>query len=209
MAEYISLRAYARRRGVALSAVQKAIESRRVHGPAIRESGERITGIDPELADQQWARNTDPVEAARNGKLVDAPAPLQLSAPGGETPRAPAADRGGNDAPAAGDQGDYLAARAKREGFLAKQAELDYLEQVGLLVPSADVEREFSEIFGQLKSSVMRIPDSAAQALAAETDPARINRLLSDSLRKTLDEFSRRLTDAAAGGAAEREVALP
>lgn len=198
----MSLRAYARHRGVALSAVQKAIETRRV--TAIREEGGRITGIEQNQADAQWAKNTDPVEAARNGKL-EQPAPaLQLSAPGGEAPKPPA----GEAAPASGDQGDYLAARAKREGFLAKQEELNYLEQIGTLVSSADVEREFSEIFGQLKSNVMRIPDSAAQALAAEADPARVNRMLSEQLRKVFDEFSRRLTDAVAGGAAGREVAL-
>lgn len=195
----MSLRAYARSRGVSLNAVQKAIESRRV--TAIREEGGRITGIEKNQADAQWSKNTDPVEMARNGKLDPQPVPpapeKTSSAPSEPSPP-----------PAAGDQADYLAARAKREGFLAKQAELEYLEQVGTLVPSADVEREFSEIFGQLKSGVMRVPDSVAQAIAAEADPLRINRVLSDALRKVFDEFSRRLTDAAAAGAARREVAL-
>lgn len=203
---FISLRAYARKRGCRLSAVQKAIESRRVHGEAIREEGERVTGIDPELADKQWAANTDPVEAARNGKLDQpaAAAPLQLSAPAGETPKA------ASDAPqpATGDQGDYLAARAKREGFLAKQAELDYLEQVRLLVSSADVERELTEIFGELKSVVLRIPDGVAQAVAAENDPTRVSRVIGDRLRKVFDEFSNRLANAASGGAAGREATL-
>lgn len=198
MEQWMSLRAYARSRGVSLNAVQKAIESRRV--TAIREEGGRIVGIEKNLADQQWAANTDPVEAARNGKLDPQPvtaAPEKQATSPSEPP------------PAAGDQAVYLEARAKREGFLAKQAELDYLEQIGTLVPSADVEREFSEIFGQLKSGVMRVPDSVAQAIAAEADPLRINRVLSDALRKVFDEFSRRLTDAAAAGAAQREVALP
>jgi hypothetical protein len=199
--EWMSLRAYARHRGVALSAVQKAIESRRV--TAIREEGGRITGIERNLADEQWTKNTDPVEAARNGKLDQAS--LQLSAPSQGSPDKPAS---GEPPASTGDQGDYLAARAKREGFLAKQAELDYLEQIGMLVSSADVEREFSEIFGQLKSGVMRIPDGISQALAAETDPTRVNRLLADRLRKAFDEFSSRLTDAAAGGAAGREATL-
>src|SRR5688500_6681009 len=117
MEQWMSLRAYARHRGVALSAVQKAIESRRV--TAIREEGGRITGIEKNAADEQWAKNTDPVEAARNGKLEHLAPSASSPAP---TQEKPAADPQG--AAASGDQGDYLAARAKREGFLAKQAEL-------------------------------------------------------------------------------------
>jgi hypothetical protein len=109
----------------------------------------------------------------------------------------------------AGDQGDYLAARAKREGYLAKQAELDYLEQIGRLVPSEEVEREVAEIFSQLKSNVFLISDRKAQILAAEGDPVRVHRLLSDEFRTVFDEFSGRLASEAAAGAAEREAAGP
>jgi hypothetical protein len=197
---WMSLRAYARHRGVALSAVQKAIESRRV--TAIREEGNRITGIEKNQADEQWAKNTDPVEAARNGKLeLTPPAAAQQT----EKPAAPAEQKPAAD----GDAAEYLAARAKREGFLAKQAELDYLEQIGKLVSTAEVEREFSEIFSQLKNSVFRIADSKAQILAAETDPARVNRQLSDAFRTVFDELSNRFASEAAGGASERAAALP
>jgi len=221
----MSLRAYARYRGVALSAVQKAIETRRV--TAIREEGGRITGIERHQADEQWGKNTDPVEAARNGKLgapASVPAPGPASAdvktdPGpavGSDPGAAnsGAAPGGADlalvgGAGAGDQGDYLAARAKREGYLAKQAELDYLEQIGRLVPSEEVEREVAEIFSQLKSNVFLISDRKAQILAAEGDPVRVHRLLSDEFRTVFDEFSGRLASEAAAGAAEREAAGP
>jgi hypothetical protein len=224
MEEWMSLRAYARYRGVALSAVQKAIETRRV--TAIREEGGRITGIERHQADEQWGKNTDPVEAARNGKL-GAPASVPTpglasadvktdpaaaaavgSAAGAGAPNGEAAPGGGEMAPS-GDQGDYLAARAKREGYLAKRAELDYLEQIERLVPSEEVEREVAEIFSQLKSNVFLISDRKAQILAAEGDPVRVHRLLSDEFRTVFDEFSGRLASEAAAGAAEREAAGP
>jgi hypothetical protein len=105
------------------------------------------------------------------------------------------------EVPASGDQADYLAARAKREGFMAKQAELDYLEKIGVLVSTAEVEREYSEIFSTLKSSVFRIADSKAQILAAETDPARVNRHLMDAFRAVFDELSNRFArEAEAAG---------
>lgn len=195
---FIALRAYARRRAVRLSAVQKAIESRRVHGAAIREEGGRITGIDPELADQQWAQNTDPVEAARSGKLPPAAVPV-APAPGA-TLEKPAAEL-------AGDQGNFLAARLKGVELDNRMKELNELERVGVLVARAVVNQEFSEIFSQLKSAVFRVPDRKAQALAAETDPVRVHRMLSDELRTIFDEFSRQLTEPAAGMADDADMA--
>ena len=213
MADYISLRAYARRRGVALSAVQKAIDSRRV--TAIREEGDRITGIDPLEADKQWAANTDAIEAARNGKFLEAPAghvsppPAATSAPGGEKPSGDKADQ------AAGDQGNFLAALIKEAELRGELLELDKLERMYELGPWTEIEAEFGEIFTQLRSAVFHIPDRKAQALAGETDPVRVHRLLTDELRAVFDEFSRRLSEAAATGlvgdarmAAESEVAL-
>jgi len=229
MEEWMSLRAYARHRGVRLSAVQKAIETRRV--TAIREKNGRVNGIEKHQADEQWGKNTDPVEAARNGKLV-APATVQAPSQASadvKTDPVPAAPVGsdagaanseaapggadlllvGGAGTGAGDQGDYLAARAKREGYLAKQAELDYLEQIGRLVPSEEVEREVAEIFSQLKSNVFLISDRKAQILAAEGDPVRVHRLLSDEFRTVFDEFSGRLASDATAGIAEREAAGP
>jgi hypothetical protein len=205
MAEFISLRAYARHRQCTLSAVQKAIDSRRVHGDAIRVDGQRITGIDPELADRQWAENTDALESARNGKD---PGALQLSAPAAASPDKPAAEP-------TGDQGSFLAARVKEAELRGELLELDKLERIGELLPRAVVQEEFAEIFAQLKNAAFRIPDQKAQALAGETDPVRIHRVLSDALRKVFDEFSSRLNqpvalvadDAALAG--EREALLP
>src|SRR5579864_2617541 len=48
----LSLRAYSRHRGVALSAVQKAIKTRRI---SVLPDGK----IDSDQADSQWARNTE------------------------------------------------------------------------------------------------------------------------------------------------------
>jgi len=230
MEDWIGLRAYARHRRVALSAVQKAIATKRVTVIRRNERG-HVIAIERHAADQQWTANTDPVEAARNGKLEAPPpgaaAPLPDTAcqvDGGLESRAAAGNAMSGAAvgevPAgvaaaskasAGieDQGDYLAARAKREGFLAKQAELDYLEKIGVLVATAEVQREMSEIFTQLKSNVFRISDRKAQILAAEADPARVHRLLSEEFRTVFDEFSNRLSGDAAAGTAEREAALP
>lgn len=204
--QWVSLRAYARHRGVRLSAVQKAIESQRV--TAIREEGGRITGIDLVEADKQWAANTDATESLRNGKTAAA---LQLTpapGPGGEKQQ-PAAG-----APLPGDQGDFLAARVREAQLRGEILELDKLERIEELLPRSVVSKMFSEIFSELKSAVSRIPDRKAQALAGEVDPARVHRILSDEIRAVFDDYSRRLAGPAgladdASVARERETVLP
>mgnify|MGYP001563191243 FL=1 len=249
MEEWISLRAYARHREVALSAVQKAIESQRVTAVR-RDAGGRLSSIEMHEADRQWSANTDPVEAARNGKF-SAPAgdllASQLNTPPakgaaastladagagtrqgsgasaheanpGSTADAPGVSNGGEaGGVAAGgvgpggattDQGDYLAARAKREGYLSEMARLDHLERLGLLVSTAEVEQEMAEIFGQIKTSVLRVADRKAQILAAESDPQRVHRILNDEFRTAFDELSSRFAAVAAGGTEEPAPAL-
>ena len=176
----------ARRTGRSPRAAANAIADGRIPASAVRrdERG-HVEAIEFHAAAAGLKANTDPVEALRNRKLGQAAASADL---------VPSAAAVGAAAPArSGDEGDYLAARAKREGFLAKEAELRYLELIGRLVSSEEVEREVAEIFGQLKSNVFLIADRKAQILAAESDPVRVHRLLSDEFRTVFDEFSGRL----------------
>jgi len=208
----ISLREFARRRGVSLGAVQKAIKTGRVTAVEHDQRG-RTIGIDEALASEQWAKNTDLVEAARNGKLpMQAPAARELDMPlanSAAVEEAPAAAPASAPASGSADQAEYLAARAKREGFQAETAKLDHLERLGLLVSSVAVEQEIGEIFGEVKSNVFRIADRRAQVLAAETDPVRVHRLLSDEFRMVFDELSHRFGADTPGGAEEPSPAMP
>lgn len=197
MSEFVSLREFSRRLDVRLSAVQKAIRTGRVVSVK-RDAGGRLVGVDPVLGLQEWARNTDPCEAAKSGKVIEAPLmatqqlPLQVQT---------SAQNNSDAEPAAPGYQDH---RAKREKHLADIAELEYLERVKTLVAAADVEREITEIFRLLKSNIFRIVDRKAQMLATESDPTRIERLLRAELTLVFDECSRGLDDAVAGGTEER-----
>jgi hypothetical protein len=83
--EWVSLREFARRRGVSLQAVQKAIASGRVTAVKRADPGPegqpgRILAIEVTAATQQWNRNTDPTEAAKSGKIIMAPAVVHAGA---------------------------------------------------------------------------------------------------------------------------------
>jgi hypothetical protein len=228
MAELMGRNEYARHRGCAPNAVSKAIDSGRIKAAVVYDAAGKFEGINWEAADALWAMNTDPGEAAKNGKFYVVPpaaqAPADPAAPLAVVAAAPspeAAVPAVAAAPgAAGMEGEpdllsasresqddnnatYLAARARKEQFAAKSAELAYLQTIGKLVDVAAVRSQLMEALGQLKTSAMRIPDRKAQMLAAETDPARVNRILSEELRSVFDECSRQFADDAAGGIEE------
>lgn len=226
--KWISLRAYARHRGVALAAVQKAIESGRVTAVRRNAAG-RLKGVDQVAADEQWLANTDPVESAkttdslRAASLAAAAGVLPfgaLAAPRAEALAPPAAEAGvssagGAAAPqaaaadpeAVGKDFGYFEARAKREQFQAKQAELQYLEAIGQLVPKAELQQAAFRRYRAIRDKLLNIPDRLGAILAAETDPHRVHSLLGKEIQQVLHELSDDARAEAARGAAERVAA--
>ena len=76
----LSIRAYARHRGVSHVAVKKAIDSGRI-------TPEADGTLDPERADAEWAKNTEAPRAGTRARLVRATVPQETtgSAPAGDT----------------------------------------------------------------------------------------------------------------------------
>lgn len=242
---WVSLREFARNRGVRLSAVQKAIESGRVTAVKRDEKG-RLKAIELNRAMAEWNGNTDLDQAARAGAplLVEVNGPstavttalrgqehacvheINTSAEAGTAsggvqdvagPGQSNASGTGNDAtvaPASGSGGDakdphgYLEARADRERTQAKNAELDYLERVGELVSVTAVREETFSVFRKIRDNIVGIGARLAPRIAAETDPVRVEHLINEETRKALDELSRALGVAAAGGVGECSPSL-
>ena len=105
----MSLRQYAKHRGVALSAVQKAIQSGRISTVA-------DGGVDSELADGDWERNTTAHAPAVTRRL----------------------DQEEDDGPTSG-ASQYTKARAVREHYQARLAKIDYEERTAKLVSKDEV----------------------------------------------------------------------
>lgn len=64
----MSLRAYARRRGVSAPAVSKAIKTGRLR-ESVTHAGGKVAIADPELADLEWEMNTAPRSDGTGGDL--------------------------------------------------------------------------------------------------------------------------------------------
>lgn len=175
----LTLRAYARHRGVSLRAVQKAIRSGRI---STREDGR----IDAGAADADWARNTAPrpqpagqPSPSRNPHSIEritcAPIP-----------------RDSVDSPSRTDSGgvEYARARAVREGYLARLTKIDYEERSGKLISRDEVEVAAFNKYRTFRDGMLNIPDRLAAMLAAENSPVRVHELLTAEIRKALQEFS-------------------
>jgi len=123
----MSLRAYARHRGVALSAVQKAIASGRIHP-------EPDGSIDPIKADAQWDRHTRTAQPTTPRVTTARPPPVSQPAAPPPMPQASDDARGV----------DYHKARAVRETYSARLAKLEFEERTGKLISKDEVDIKYS-----------------------------------------------------------------
>jgi len=178
----VSQRAYARLRGVALSAVQKAIATKRI-------TPNPDGSIDPERANQEWERNTFA------GKTLH-----QATRPQGSSVSAPP-PRGGPAIPVQPDVSSdpvaaYLRARAVSETFKAKTAQLEYEERAGKLIQATkagEYAAHWSAIVGDALSAY---PDRVAPLVAAARTEAEIHRILVGETNALRRKMAKAISDA-------------
>lgn len=218
MADWVSLREFARRRDVTLRAVQVAIASGRVTAVRRNDAG-RLTAIDADEAARQWNANTDPELALRTGTVVPppnetpkreesatgmsaAPAdPRRLGAVGADAPlpdaQQPSGDEGAS--PERGSESDsFHRDRAENERIKRINGELDLAERLKRLGKVEDFRRAGLEAAMQAQDALMRLPERLAPLLAAETDPVRCHALLAREIRVVLDGLAERARQLAA-----------
>lgn len=164
----MSLRSYARHRGVALSAVQKAIATGRIHP-------EPDGSIDPIKADAQWNQNTRSALPA-SGKA-------SATRPSVEPPH-------GDD-----DIGvDYHKARAVREAYAARLARLEFEERSGKLISKEEVSAKYFQLARKLRDRLQQIPRKVAPEIVAlvvaDPDVRGVTELLEVAIREALEELS-------------------
>ena len=237
MEEWIGVRELGRRTARTHTAIQKAIADGRIPARAVRrpETG-RIRAVELHAAVQALRENTDPAEALRNGKTLPQTSGLGGNVPGiaerGSTEAggtAPGAGRADARAATAGQAGvtagqgqqgerdpqevkprdpdGYLEARAKREQFAARQAEVDFLKAIGLLVSVDEMRKVGARRYRGMRDTLLGIADREADRLAAERDPAQVHAILTQAIKQALHELADDAEAESAGGVAERVAA--
>ena len=180
----ISQRAYARLRGVALSAVQKAIQTKRITPNADGT-------LDPERANQEWERNTF---AGKTLHLAASPKVAPRSAP-------PPPSRGGSGMPSSPEVSSdpvaaYLRARAVSETFKAKTAQLEYEERAGKLIQATKAGEYAAHWSASVGDALSAYPDRLAPLVAAAKTEAEIHRILAGETSALRRKMAKAISDA-------------
>ena len=174
----MSLRAYARHRGVALSAVQKAIASGRIHP-------EPDGSIDPIKADAQWDRHTRTAQPTTPRVTTTRPPPVSQPAAPPPMPQASDDARGV----------DYHKARAVRETYSARLAKLEFEERTGKLISKDEVDIKYFQLARQLRDRMQQIPRKVAPEIVAlvvaDPDVRGVTDILDVAIREALEDLAR------------------
>lgn len=169
----MSLRAYARHRGVSGPAVLAARDKGRLVECFRDGSGAMTAQIQSAtLADQEWERKTD---------LSRAPIPVRQRTAGLVVSAPPADD--GDAVP------DMADASAREKHWRAKLAELKFKEAAGELVPAAGVRSELEGVFRSCRTRLLGIPSRARQLLPG-LSVADVGKL-EDLVREALEDLAR------------------
>ena len=162
-------------RGCSLTAVQKAIASKRI---TTLPDGT----IDPERANREWARTRSPDTRSigrRPRRTYGAASPM---------PEPPAAT---------GDPvAQYLRARAVKTSFEARTAQLEYEERAGKLIQAVRASEYAASFSAIVKDHLQARADRLAPMLAAVNDEKAIHRLLKNDDEAVLRKVSKAIADA-------------
>lgn len=179
----MSLREYARHRGVSLAGVQKAIKSGRISVSRIQQRGSReFPIVDADECDTMWQQNTDPVQqrvATRAEKygakyastheeatpsFSEDPAPVH-----NPLPQSPAKAQ-------TGQYGEmYTKGRAIREQYAARMAALDYAAKTGKLVDIEKLKVKLFNVSNEVQRSLLGIRSRVCSRIVAEYQTAIMN----------------------------------
>lgn len=132
--------------------------------------------VDPKIGMKQWEANRSLVAAAKN--------------PSGKKATKKEGSFFKYESPPKVDQdGDLTMAEAERREKVYKSqlSELKYLEQAGKLIEVDKVQRRAFELGRSVRDAIMQIPTRFAHELAAETDPHKLEIMLTKQLQKVLE----------------------
>ena len=172
--ELISQAEYARRRGCTEGAVRRAVRDGRI---ALFDGK-----VDPVAADAQWARNTRPRAGSEPGAGAAGPG-LGAEAGGGASAGAP--EREDEDG-----SGGYWVSKARREAAEADLAEMKLAEQRRSLISVKAVSDQLALDYATTREGLLQLPSRMGSTLAAETDPAAVERLLRTEIHQALTRLA-------------------
>ncbi len=157
----LSLRAYARHRGVSETAVRKAIKSGRI---TKNKNGK----VDPKIADQEWQKNTDPAQI-KTANIAE--------------------KTNNNFSSLAGPS--YQQSRAIKEAYSAKLIRLEFEKESKKLISVDNVKISAFNAARITRDRILNIPDRVIPQLVGKTNIFEMKEILKSELIKALEELSK------------------
>jgi hypothetical protein len=179
--EVVTLREFARRIGVSLTAIQKGVKTGRIQAITDSATG-KITGIDFESQAPAWSANSKhpqkrPHNISGGRPRNDGQAPAKPQSVGGDRlPGRPSPAKG--DAPPPTGQMTMAEVQRAREIVKLQIDNLKLREAQGELVSAAEVKKQGHALAAGIISSLYNIPDRCADEIAGMSDPHAIHKLL-------------------------------
>jgi hypothetical protein len=168
-------------RGQSHVAVLNAINQGRLHPPAVTRNGSRWN-INPELADAQWADNTDASERGAMGigpaKQRDPNQPRLQSRPRGSAAQP--------EQPAIKGAPPTAVSKQIKTAYEAKLLELEYKERNNETGSIAEMRREAFTLGKAVREGVLGVVARVSADLAAMTDQLEVERRLEEELTVAL-----------------------
>lgn len=142
----VTIREYARLRGISHQAVRKAIDSGRLINSVVKSQGaSKIQLIDSDLADKEWVPGTQEAMATQGTA-------------------GPKAGKEDNKVSAS-----YAAARALRENYAARIAKLEFEIKSGKYVDAEEVRQSWLNVSAIARTKISGIPSKAKQRITEMT----------------------------------------
>lgn len=161
----LSLRAYAKRRGITEAAVRKAIKQGRI---TKNSNGT----INPVIADKEWSQNTDPAQIKTTF-----------------TEEKP--DYSQNSIPSTASGPSYQQSRAIKEAYGAKLLRLQFEKESKKLIPVDEVKIAAFNAARMTRDRILNIPDRVIPQLVGKTNIFEMKEILKAELVKALEELSK------------------
>lgn len=175
MAGEMTLADYARHRNIHISSLRARISGGKLDGAWRRLKSGRIR-VNVELADRLWIANGDPNQIRKM--------------------KANMATLGADDLKRTlGEVADYNASKAKEKKHQADIAEMNALKLKGELVERKAVQQKLFEMARKIRANLEAIPAKVMDILAAETTPYGVEKILSEEIRKTLEDLADDIID--------------
>lgn len=196
--DLMTMNAYGKHQGVSHTAVRKAVDSGRLSKSVVRE-GDKIL-INKALADIEWLKNTDKAKQGAR-KSTESPATSKVEALASKVVDSGTASSVKAQASellnSMVNEGvlDINEARALKETFLARMAQLEYNRKLGLLVENAIVRKTAFAIANTVKGRLSALPSRIAPQVLGQTETSIISGLIQTEVNQCLNELAQLVVD--------------